>query len=192
MVYPWRADRWRAHCLDVIADHWDRKLKQAAEVMDSLYLLDVPSLSIMKPAKIWSMAGLDAQEVKKAAVVNWMSLGVYKSREILHKMKIVKSPMCTACSTNSVGSLAHYLLYCPYTEAIRQQYVPKFIVANPKVARLAGNEEALIISILDPESSLLPEEIRYNWESSTRIYAMSRDYVYNVHKKFEKFYNVKS
>ena len=49
-----------------------------------------------------------------------------------------------------------------------------------------------MISILDPESSLLPEEIRYNWESSTAIYALSRDYVYNVHNKFEKFYDVKS
>ena len=158
----------------------------------SLYLLDVSSLFIMKPAKVWSMAGLDSKEVKKAAVVNWMTLGVYKTREILHKMKIVKSPMCTACCTNSVGSLSHYLLYCPYTEEIRQKYVPKFIVANPKVARLVGNEAALKLSILDPESSLLPEEIRYNWESSTGIYALSRDYVYNVHNKFEKFYDVKS
>ena len=191
MMHPWRADRWRSHCRDVIADHWDHKLKQTAEVMNSLYLLDVPSLSIMKPAKLWSMAGLDSKEVKKAAVVNWMILGVYKTREILHKMKTVKSPMCTACQTNSVGSLSHYLLYCPYTEEIRQQYVPQFIVANPKVARLTGNEALLMISILDPESCLLPKEIRYNWESSTKIYALSRDYVYNVHKKFEKFYSEK-
>ena len=64
--------------------------------------------------------------------------------------------------SDSIGTLSHYLLYCPYTEEIRQKYVPKCIVANPKVARLAGNEAALVISILDPESSLLPEEIRYN------------------------------
>ena len=87
-----------------------------------------------------------------------------------------------------VGSLPHYLLYCSFTEEIRQKYVPKFILANPKVTRLADNETALVISILDPESSLLPEDIRYNWESSTAIYTLSRDYVYNVHRKFEKFY----
>ena len=58
--------------------------------------------------------------------------------------------------SDSIGSLS------PYTEEIRQKYVPKCIVANPKVARLSGNEAALVISILDPESSLLPEEIRYN------------------------------
>ena len=93
---------------------------------------------------------------------------------------------------NAIGSLSHYLLYCPFTADIREKYVPQFVLANPKVASLADNETALIISILDPESSLLPEEIRYNWESSNKIYALSRDYVYNVHRKFEKFYNKKS
>jgi hypothetical protein len=36
----------------------------------SLFLLDISSLSILKPAKIWSMAGLEATEVKKACFVN--------------------------------------------------------------------------------------------------------------------------
>ena len=121
-----------------------------------------------------------------------MTLGVYKTRKALHKMKVIKSPLCTACSLNAEGSLSHYLLYCPFTEEIRQKYVPQFVLANPRVVSLANNEAALLISILDPESSLLPEEIRYNWESSKEIYALSRDYVYNVHKKFDKFYEKKS
>ena len=156
--------------------------------METLCLLDISSLSIMKPAKVWSMAGLDSIEVRKSAVVNWMTLGVYKTREALHKMKAIKSPQCTACSMNAIGSLSHYLLYCPLTAEIREKYVPQFVLANPKVASLANNETALLISILDPESSLLPEEIRHNWESSKKIYALSRDYVYNVHRKFDKFY----
>ena len=138
------------------------------------------------------MAGLDLIEVKKAAVVNWMTLGVYKTRETLHKMKVIKSPLCTACPMNAVGSLSHYLLYCPFTEQIRQKYVPKFILANPKVASLANDETALLISILDPESSLLPDDVRHNWESTKTIYALSRDYVYNVHKKIEKYHEKKS
>ena len=70
--------------------------------MNSLYLLDVHSLFTMKPAKVWSMAGLDSQEVKKATVVIWMSQGVYKSREILHKMKIAKSPICVQHATHPI------------------------------------------------------------------------------------------
>ena len=188
MMAPWRPDRWRAHCSETIASYWTNKLRQKAQSMTSLSLLDVNELSIIKPAKVWAMAGLDSTEIRKAAVVNWMTLGVYKTRETLHRMKIIKSPMCTACQMNVPGSLAHYLLYCPFTESIRQEYVPKFILSNPKVTSLVDNEEALIISILDPESSLLPEDIRFNWESSNAIYTLSRDYVYNVHKKFEKFY----
>ena len=51
--------------------------------------------------------------------------------------------------------------------------LPKFILTNPKITSLLKNEVALMISILDPESSLLPEDIRYNWESSTKIYSLS-------------------
>ena len=153
--------------------------------MQSLIFLDISPLSVTKPAKIWSMAGLDATETKKACIVNWMTLGVYRTRENLHKMK---SNMCTACPMNSVGSLEHYLLYCEFVKDIREQFLPQFILSNARITSLLGNEVSLMISILDPESSLLPEDIRYNWDSSAKIYSLSRDYVYNVHRKFDKFY----
>ena len=70
MKSPWRPDRWRSYCQDKIATHWDEKLKQDAEPKPSLIFLDICSLSVTKPAKIWSMAGLEAVEVKKAFVVN--------------------------------------------------------------------------------------------------------------------------
>ena len=160
--------------------------------METLCLLDISSLSIMKPAKVWSMAGLDSIEVRKSTVVNWMTLGVYKTREALHTMKIIKSPQCTACSMNAIGSLSHYLIYCPFTAEIREKYVPQFVLANPKVASLANNETALLISILDPESSLLPEEIRHNWESSKKIYALSHDQICLQCKKInDTFYKKK-
>ena len=189
MKAPWRPDRWRAYCQDKIAIHWDTKLKHDAEPKPSLIFLDIYSLSVTKPAKIWSMAGLDSAEVKKACIVNWMLLGVYRTREVLHKMKIVKSNLCTACSMNAIGSLEHYLLYCEFTSDIRENFLPKFILSNSKITSLIDNEVAVMISILDPESSLLPDEITLNWESSSKIYALSRDYVYNLHRKFEKYYD---
>ena len=151
-------------------------LQQEAQSKDTLSILDICSLSVTQPAKLWSMAGLDAVEVKKACIVNYMSLGVYRTREVLHKMKKTKSNLCTACSNNAIGSLEHYLLYCPFTQEIREHFIPKFIQCNPKITSLIDNEAALVISILDPESNLLPEDIRQNWESSNRIYAvLSRD-----------------
>ena len=114
-------------------------------------------------------------------------LWVYIAR-VLHKMKKTKSNLCTACSNNAIGSLEHYLLYCPFTQEIREHFIPQFIQCNPKITSLIDNEAALVISILDPESNLLPEDIRQNWESSNRMYALSRDYVYNIYRKLEKHY----
>ena len=148
MDHPWRPDRWCAHCRDTIASYWDRTLKEQAESKRSLCYLDTTSLSIMKPAKVWSMAGLDSAKVKRAAVVNWMNLGVYKTREVLHKMNLIKSDLCAACSMNVTGSLPHYLLYCPFVEDIRQTFVPQFLRSNPKVASLIDNETCIMISIL--------------------------------------------
>ena len=88
---------------------------------------------------------------------------------------------------NVTGSLPHYLLYCPFVEDIRQTFVPQFLRSNPKVASPIDNETSIMISILDPESSLLPKEVQYNWESSADVYALSRDFVYNIHRKFSKF-----
>ena len=172
-----------------MAAHWDAKLKAEAESKLSLLLLDISSLSITKPAKIWSMAGLNATETKKACIVNWMQLGVYRTREALHKMKKIKSKICSACPLNVVGSLEHYLLYCPFVQEIRERFVPQLFRSNPKVSSLLENEAALMVTILDPESALLPDNIRCSWDSSADIYALSRDYVYNVHNKFEKYYN---
>ena len=110
MQSPWRPDRWRTYCQDKVAAHWDAKLKEEAESKLSLFRMDICSLSITKPAKIWSMAGLNAKEIKKACIVNWMQIGVYRTPKLLHKMKKIKSNTCTACPLNTIRLLKHFLL----------------------------------------------------------------------------------
>lgn len=117
-----------------------------------------------------------------------MTLGVYRTRDVLCKMKKVKLNLCTACPMNAVGSLEHYLLYCDFSKEIREKFLPKFILSNNIISSLLNNEAALMVSILDPQSSLLPEEIRFNWESSSEIYSLSRDFAHNIHRKFDFFY----
>ena len=134
------------------------------------------------------MAGLDATEVKKACMLNWMTLGVYRTREVLCKMKKSKSNLCTACPMNAICSLVHYLLYWEFSKEIREKFLPQFILSNSRISSLLNNEAALMVSILDPESSLLPKEIRFNWESSSLIYSLSLDFAFNIHRKFEKIY----
>ena len=129
-------------------------------------MLDISSLSITKPAKIWAMAGLNALEVKKACIANWMLLGVYRTREVLHKMKKTKSNLCTACPANAVGSLKHYLLYCQFVNEIRENFIPQLFRRNLKVSTLIQDEDAIMISILDPESTLLPVEAFFHCQET--------------------------
>ena len=51
----------------------------------------------------------------------------------------------------------------------------------------ANNENHLIISILDPESKLLPFEARV---SSNEAFSISRSFCYDIFNKREKFYEI--
>ena len=84
---PWRPDRWRKHCMQAVGNYWESQLKEAARQKDSLQYFDIESASIFKPTQTWVLAGLDSVEVKKATVVNWMQLGVYKTRDLPGKHK---------------------------------------------------------------------------------------------------------
>ena len=53
----------------------------------SLKYLDSEHGSTSVSMRIWQMAGLSSENVNQAAVVNWMILGVFFTREFLHKMK---------------------------------------------------------------------------------------------------------
>jgi hypothetical protein len=43
---------------------------QNAQSMTSLSMLDISELSILKPAKVWTMACLNKTEVRKAAIAS--------------------------------------------------------------------------------------------------------------------------
>jgi hypothetical protein len=59
---------------------------------------------------------------------------------------------------NAIGSLQNYLLYCEFGEQIWEKVLPQFILSNPKITSLHKNE----IALCDINTSLLPEDIRYN------------------------------
>ena len=49
MEHPWRPDRWRSHCKTVIADYWDKKLRNEAKQKTSSLYADLESLSTSAP-----------------------------------------------------------------------------------------------------------------------------------------------
>ena len=92
MENPWRADRWRSHCRAVISEYWDKKLKAEARLRSSSQYADLESLSTTTPMRIWQQAGISSVAVKMATVVSWMYCGTFFTRELLYKMRKVKSP----------------------------------------------------------------------------------------------------
>ena len=54
---------------------------------------------------------------------------------------------------------------------------------NPNLIKSMDNQKIITISILDPESKLLPNEIRENWHDKEEAYRTARDFVFNLFKK---------
>ena len=187
MLHPWRQDRWRTHCKKVVENHWNIKLIEAAET-PTLKYLDTEYVSTTVPMRIWQLAGLCSDSVKQATIVNWMTLGVYFTRELLHKMKKVKSPVCFGCEDEVTENLEHLILHCSFYSDIREKYLPQFVLENTHISDLLNNEDMMILSILDPLSSKLPEIVTKNWRSPNKVYQIARQFCYNLHQKREKLY----
>ena len=187
LQHPWRPDRWRSHCRTVITEHWDHKLRAEAEPRSSSDYADLSSLSTTTPMRIWQQAGLSSQAVKHATIASWMYCGTYFTRELLHKMHKSKSPSC-ACNPAISENIPHVLLYCELYDSIRQECIPKFIGMNNQILQISDDEKLLVISILDPLSSKLPETITSNWTSVTGVYQLARNFCHRIHLKREKIY----
>ena len=112
--------------------------------------------------RIWQMAGLSSENVKQAAVVNWMILGVYFTQEFLHKMKKIKSPLCLGCEGGEIENLNHIILHCGHYQTIREAYLPEHFAQNKCISEVLDVEENIILSILDPLSSKLPDTVVRN------------------------------
>ena len=137
--------------------------------------------------RIWQLAGLDSNAVKEATPISWMYCGTYFTRELLHKMKKVKTPIC-ACTKDTSETLAHFILHCELYNSIREHYVPKYVKINKHVISVCDDEQKLILSILDPLSSKLPDIVTSNWTSVKEVYTLSRKFIYRMHLKREKIY----
>ena len=185
--HQWRADRWRANCKKVVHDYWDELLLSSSET-SSLKYFDTEYASTAVPMRIWQLAGLCSEAVRRATVVCWMILGVYFTQELLFKMKKTKTAICLGCNVDTVENLSHILLHCSHYKEIRESYLPQLFTQNKGISDILDDEDKLILSILDPLSSKLPEEVIQKWDSANTAYKLSREFCYNVHMKREKIY----
>ena len=150
--------------------------------------MDTEYASTAVPMRIWQLAGLCAVSVQQTTIVNWMILGTYFTRELLHKMKRAKSPLCLGCGEGKIENLEHLLIQCSFYSNVRETYLPKFILQNKHISELFSDTDMTILSILDPLSSKLPEVVTKNWQSPNEVYRISRQFCYNLHQKRDKLY----
>ena len=147
MSYQWRSDRWRTHCKKIIYDYWDNILiaeaKEHQEPGQSLELFDVSGLSASRPHRLWTAAGRISCEVTKACIVSWMLLGVYYTRDKLHKYKMVDSSRCICCPNLNLveESLFHVLLSCETYDDIRAPYLAALTGINHSLSLQPKNPD---------------------------------------------------
>ena len=188
LQHPWRPDRWREHCKKTVQDYWEKELLQVVVDTPILKYVDTESASLSIPMRGWQLAGLCSISVREATIVNWMLMGVYFTRELLHKMKKAKSPQCFACGQNQIENINHFLLYCQYYQNIREEYLPKLVTSNKNIACILDDEDQVLVSIFDPISSKLPQIVRKGWDSVKNAYQLSRKFCSDMHRKRDKFY----
>ena len=88
------------------------------------------NVTTLHPMHVWQMAGLYSECVKHVPVVNWMSLGIYFTRELMFRMKKAKFPLCLGCGEQKIELLDHLLLHCQNYKDIRENFIPKLILNN--------------------------------------------------------------
>ena len=180
---PWESKRWSQFIKKTVFRYWTTLLQNNASSYTSLNMLDTSRLDLTAPHPIWSAAGSNPISVRKATVVTWLLLNVYKTGERLHKMKKKKTPECVLCQA-PVEDQLHFALHCPALFTIRSQYINQFIELCPSITKYMTNETLLLVILLDPFSPIVPNEIRDWWSSSSdEVYKTSRNYFHDLHSK---------
>ena len=100
-------------------------------------------------------AGFNPESIKKATVVTWLLLNVYKTGDRLHRMKKVATLECVLCLA-PLDDCLHFGLKCSELFQIRNQYINKFIDCCPNLKKYLSDENLL-----------------------------SRNYFYDIHRKHE-------
>ena len=81
------------------------------------------------------------------------------------------------------------ILHCVHYQNIREAYLPQYMAQNRYISEILDEEDTILLSILDPLSSKLPDTVIKNWVSAKQIYKLSREFCYNIHRKRTKLYN---
>ena len=120
----------------------------------------------------------------------WLLLGVYNTQERLARMRKVKSADCVLCpdvgDSPVIEDRVHFLLSCPVLAETRENFMSQLVDLSPVVVKYRDVTSSFLLSLLDPLSPVVPEELRSSWISEMDIYKWSRKFCYAMHKKRTK------
>ena len=84
---PWPSHRWSQHAKTEVIKYWAQLLRENATSHPSLDMLDTSRLNLVDPHPIWTAAGTNPVSIRKATIVTWLLLNVYRTGERLSQMK---------------------------------------------------------------------------------------------------------
>ena len=82
-------------------------------------------MSLTKPHRIWTTCGSNPFEIHKAVIQARMLSGRYITDRLSRHWKQNQSGLCSipGCTGNQIGSLEHYLLFCPALNPARSKAI---------------------------------------------------------------------
>ena len=108
----------------------------------------------------------------------------------MHKMSKARTPYCVLCAEEpgppKVEDRKHFLLSCPALSDIREDFLAQFVGLSAMLVNHMDVSNNFLVCLLDPFSSLVPEELRNSWASEETVYETSRNFVYAMHNKRTK------
>ena len=186
MQQPWRSDRWRLHCKNVITKYWIDLLHEDCQRFSgpdsTLDLFDVTHLTLESPHPVWVAAMCDSISTSRATYVMWLLLGVYNTGKRLFKMGKARSPSCAICQAEN-DDRVHFILSCSAFSPIRDDFLCQLVSLSPTVSEYMSISQEFLLCILDPFSPRVPCDLRESWTSKDAIYKWSRNFCYSMHKR---------
>ena len=184
------SSRWRDHCKKTVTKYWLRVLLESCQTYPTLDLFDASRLDLGSPHPIWSAAARDAVGTRRATYCLWILLGVYNTRERLHKMKQAKTPYCVLCKEESdspqIEDRTHFLLSCPALQDTRENFLQQFLSLSPALVDHMEVSNSFLVCLVDPYSPLVPDDLRLSWASPELVYETSRNFCFAMHNERSK------